>query len=48
MTNEVLTHVSLISIEYAILRETYFQDLIADSAQLKDRKVSSSQPVTYE
>ena len=33
MTNERLTHLSLMSIEYDILRETDFDDLITDFAQ---------------
>ena len=39
MTNERVTHLSLMSIEYDILRETYFDALITDFAQRKDRKV---------
>ena len=40
MTNERVTHLSLMSIEYDILRETDFADLITDFAQRKGRKVS--------
>ena len=40
MTNELVTHLSLISIEYDILRETDFDDLFTDFAQRKGRKVS--------
>ena len=40
MTNERVTHISLMSIEYDILRETDFDDLITDFAQRKSRKVS--------
>ena len=40
MTNERVTHLSLMSIEYDILRETDFDDLITDFAQRKGRKVS--------
>ena len=39
MTNELVTHLSLMSIEYDILRETDFDDLITDFAQRKGRKV---------
>ena len=39
-TNERVTHLSLMSIEYDILRETDFDDLITDFAQRKGRKVS--------
>ena len=39
MTNERVTHLSLMSIEYDILRETDFDDLITDFAQRKGRKV---------
>ena len=42
MTNERVTHLSLMSIEYDILRETDFDDLITDFAQRKGRKVSGS------
>ena len=35
MTNERVTHLSLMSIEYDILRETDFDDLITDFAQRK-------------
>ena len=43
MTNEVITHLSVITYEHnAILRETDFEDLIADYAQRKGRKVSGS------
>ena len=37
---ERVTHLSLMSIEYDILRETDFDDLITDFAQRKGRKVS--------
>ena len=40
VTNERVTHLSLMSIEYDILRETDFDDLITDFAQRKGRKVS--------
>ena len=40
MANERVTHLSLMSIEYDILRETDFDDLITDFAQRKGRKVS--------
>ena len=40
MTNERVTHLSLMSIAYDILRETDFDDLITDFAQRKCRKVS--------
>ena len=40
MTNERVTHLSLMSIEYDILRDTDFDDLITDFAQRKGRKVS--------
>ena len=40
MTKERVTHLSLMSIEYDILRETDFDDLITDFAQRKGRKVS--------
>ena len=40
MTKERVTHLSLMSIEYDILRETDFGDLITDFAQRKGRKVS--------
>ena len=40
MTKERVTHISLMSIEYDILRETDFDDLIIDFAQRKGRKVS--------
>ena len=40
MTNERVTHLSLMSIEYDILRDTDFDDLIPDFAQPKGRKVS--------
>ena len=41
MTNERVTHLSLMSIEYCdILRETDFDDLITEFAQRKGRKVS--------
>ena len=40
MTNERVTHLSLMSIAYDILRETDFDDLITDFAQRKGRKVS--------
>ena len=40
MTNELVTHLSLMSIEYDILRETDFDDLITDFAQRKGRNVS--------
>ena len=40
MTNERVTHLSLMSIEYDILRETDFDYLITDFAQRKGRKVS--------
>ena len=40
VTNERVTHLSLMSIEYDILRETGFDDLITDFAQRKGRKVS--------
>ena len=39
-TNERVTHLSLMSIEYDILRETDFDDLITDFAQRKGRIVS--------
>ena len=39
MTNERVTHLSLMSIEYDILHETDFDDLITDFAQRKGRKV---------
>ena len=39
MTKERVTHLSLMSIEYDILRETDFDDLITDFAQRKGRKV---------
>ena len=39
-TNERVTHLSLMSIDYDILRETDFDDLITDFAQRKGRKVS--------
>ena len=35
-----VTHLSLMSIEYDIIRETDFDDLITDFAQRKGRKVS--------
>ena len=40
MTNERVTHLSLMSIEYDILRETDFDDLITDFAQRKCTKVA--------
>ena len=40
MTNKRVTHISLMSIEYDILRETDFDDLITDFALRKGRKVS--------
>ena len=40
MTNERVTHLSLMSIAYDILRETDFDDLITVFAQRKGRKVS--------
>ena len=40
MTNERVTHLSPMSIEYDILRDTDFDDLITDFAQRKGRKVS--------
>ena len=40
MTNERVTNISLMSLEYDILRETDFDDLITDFAQRKGRKVS--------
>ena len=40
MTNERVTHLSLMGIEYNILRETDFDDVITDFAQRKGRKVS--------
>ena len=40
MTNERVIHLSLMSIEYDMLRETDFDDLITDYAQRKGRKVS--------
>ena len=40
MTNGLVTHISLMSIEYDILRETDFDDIITDFAQRKGRKVS--------
>ena len=40
VTNEGVTHLSLMSIEYDILRERDFDDLITDFAQRKGRKVS--------
>ena len=40
MTNERVTHLSLMSIEYDILRDTDFDDLITGFAQRKGRKVS--------
>ena len=40
MTNERVTHLSLKSIAYDILRETDFDDLITYFAQRKGRKVS--------
>ena len=40
LTNARVTHLSLTSIEYDILRETDFDDLITDFAQRKGRKVS--------
>ena len=40
MANERVTHLSLMSIEYDILCETDFDDLITDFAQCKGRKVS--------
>ena len=40
MTYELVTHLSLMSVEYDILRETDFDDLITDFAQRKGRKVS--------
>ena len=43
MTNE---HLSLMSIEYDILRETEFDDLITDFAQRKCRKMFGLQAVT--
>ena len=39
MTNERVTHLSLMSIEYDILHETYFDDRITDFAQRKGEKV---------
>ena len=42
MTNERVTHLSLMSIEYDILCETDFDDLITDFAQRKGRKVGSN------
>ena len=39
MTNERVTHLSQMSIEYDILCETDFDDLITDVAQRKGRKV---------
>ena len=38
VTNERVTHLSLMSIEYDILRETDFDDLITDFAQRKVEK----------
>ena len=46
MTNERVTYLSLMSIEYDILRETDFDDLITDFAQRKGRKVSGLLSVT--
>ena len=40
MTNELVTHISLMSIEYDIIRETDFDDLITGFAQRKGRKLS--------
>ena len=40
MTNERVTHLSLMRIEYDILGETDFDDLITDFVQRKGRKVS--------
>ena len=40
VTNEGVTRLSLMSIEYDILRERDFDDLITDFAQRKGRKVS--------
>ena len=40
MMKERVTHLSLMSIEYDILRETDFDDLITDFAQRKGRTVS--------
>ena len=40
MTNKRVTHLSLMSVEYDILRDTDFDDLITDFAQRKGRKVS--------
>ena len=40
MTNERVTHLSLMSIEYDIPRETDFDDLITEFAQRKGRQVS--------
>ena len=40
MTNELVTHISLMSIEYDNLGKTDFDDLITDFAQRKGRKVS--------
>ena len=37
---ERVTHLSLMSIEYDILRETDFDDLITDFAQRKGRTLS--------
>ena len=39
VTNERGTHLSLMSIQYHIIRETDFDDLITDFAQCKRRKV---------
>ena len=46
MTNERVTHLSLMSIEYDILRETDLDDLITDFAQRKGRKVSGQHVIT--
>ena len=46
MTNELVTHLSLMSIEYDILRETDFNDLITDFAPCKCRKVACLYSVT--
>jgi len=39
MTNERLSHLTLMSIEYDILRQIDFTKLIKDSAKAKSRKV---------
>ena len=46
MTNERVTHLSLMSIEYDILQETDFDDIITDFAQRKGRKVAGMYAVT--